>query len=81
MNASASALVVIQFFDIVMKLSTLLQEHITSICSCGDITVTVTVTCCTDNRAVYNIQITGAMTTKAALSLITSMVSLINRGL
>ena len=59
-----------------MKLSTLLQQHITSICSCDDFTVTITVTSCTDNRAAYNIQLTGITATKAALSLIMNMESL-----
>ena len=59
-----------------MKLSTLIQQHITSICSCTDITVTVTVINCTDKISVYNIQLTGITATEAALSLIMDMESL-----
>ena len=59
-----------------MKLSTLIQQHITSICSCGDITVTVTVTNCTNKISVYDIQLTGITATEAALSLIMDMESL-----
>ena len=56
-----------------MKLSTLIQQHITNICSCSDITVTVTVINCTDKISVYNIQLTGITATEAALSLIMDM--------
>lgn len=55
------------------KLSALLQEYITSICSCGDITVTVIVTNCTDKSAKYKIQLIGVMASDAVLSLITDM--------
>ena len=56
-----------------LQLSTLLHEHVTNICSRGDITVTVTTTSCTDQTAVYNVQLTGVMATEAALLLITSL--------
>ena len=59
-----------------MKLSTLLQQHITSICTCGGINVTVMVTSCVENMAIYNIELTGITATEAALSLITNMESL-----
>ena len=64
-----------------LNLSTLLQEYITNTCSCGHITVTVIVTSCTDNRAVYTIQLNGVMATEAALLLITDMDGLIEEGL
>ena len=56
-----------------MKLSTLLQQHITSVCTCGDISVTVMVTSCVENTAMYNIKLTGITATEAALSLIMNM--------
>ena len=59
-----------------MKLSSLLEQYITNICNCGDIIVTTDVTSCIDNRAVYNIQLTGVMATDAALLLVTSMQNL-----
>ena len=59
-----------------LELSTLLQEHITSICSCGDITVTVTTTSCTGQTAMYSVQLTGVMATEAALLLFTNMQNL-----
>ena len=59
-----------------MKLSTLLQQHITSICTCRGINVTVMVTGCVENTAMYNIELTGIAATEAALSLITNMESL-----
>ena len=59
-----------------MKLSILIQQHIINICSCGDITVTVTVINCTDKISVYNIQLTGITATEAALSLIMDIESL-----
>ena len=55
------------------RLSTLLQEYITSFCSCGDITVIVIVTSCNDKEAVYSIHIIGIMAADAAVSLITNM--------
>ena len=59
-----------------MKLSPLLEQHITNICNCGDITVTIDVTSCTDNSVAYNINFTGVMATDAALLLVTSMQNL-----
>ena len=59
-----------------MKLSTLLQQHITSICTCGGINVTVMVTSCVENMAIYKIELTGITATEAALSLIKNMESL-----
>ena len=56
-----------------MKLSTLLQQHITSVCTCGSIYVTVMVTSCVENTAMYNIELTGITATEAALSLIMNM--------
>ena len=58
------------------ELSTLLQEHVTNICSCGYITVTVTVTSCTDQTAMYSVQLTGVMATETALLLITNIQNL-----
>ena len=55
------------------RLSTLLQEYITNISSCGEITVTVIVTSCNDKEAVYSIHLNGIMAADAALSLITNM--------
>ena len=55
------------------RLSALLQEYITSICNCSDITVTVIVTSCSDKEAVYMVHIIGIMAVDAALSLITNM--------
>ena len=57
----------------VTRLSTLLQEYITNICSCGEITVTVIVTSCNDKEGVYNILINGIIKTDAALSWIINM--------
>ena len=59
-----------------LQLSTLLQEYITNTCSCGDITVTVTVKSCTDQTAMYSVQLTGVMATEAASLLITNMQNL-----
>ena len=56
-----------------LQLSTLLQDYITTICSCNDITVVVIVTSCTDKTAMYNVWLTGVMATEAALVLITSI--------
>ena len=56
-----------------VELSALLQEYITSICSCGHITVNVTITSGTDPTAMYSVQFTGVMATEAVLSLITKM--------
>ena len=58
------------------ELSILLQEHVTNICSCGNITVTVTVTNCTDQTTMYTIRLTGVMATEAALLLITNIQNL-----
>ena len=59
-----------------IKLSSLLEQHITNICNCGDIIITTDVTSCTDNSVVYNIYLTGIMATDAALLLVTSMQNL-----
>ena len=59
-----------------MKLSSLLEEYITRICNCGDITVDVSVTSCSDNTAVYSIQLNGVMATEAVLLLVTNMQNL-----
>ena len=58
------------------RLSTLLQEYITSISNCSDITVTVIVISCSDKEAVYRVHINGIMAVDAALSLITNIESL-----
>ena len=55
-----------------IKLSSLLEEYITGICNCGDITVDVSVRSCSNNRAVYSIQLNGIMATEAALLLVTN---------
>ena len=60
-----------------LQLSTLLQEYITNICSCGNITVTITVTSCTDQTVMYSIWLTGVMATEAALLMITNIQNLI----
>ena len=60
-----------------LQLSTLLQEYITNICSCGDITVTVTVTSCTNQTVMYSVWLTGVMATEAALLMITNIQNLI----
>ena len=62
-----------------LQLSTLLQEYITNICSCGHITVNVTVTSCTGQTVMYSVQLTGAMATKVALLLITIIQQLLDR--
>ena len=64
-----------QFFmpQKLLQLSSLLQDYISDICSCGDITVTITVRRCTDQTAMYSVQLTGVMATEAALLLITKM--------
>ena len=59
-----------------LELSTLLQEKIITICSCGDIIVNVTVTSCTDQTAIYMIRLSGAMATEAALLLFTNIQNL-----
>ena len=59
-----------------LELSTLLQEHIISICRCGDIIVNITVMSCADQTAMYSIRLIGVMATEAVLSLITNMQSL-----
>ena len=59
-----------------IKLSTLLQDYVISICKCGELNVTINVSSCTDSRAVYSIQLTGIMATEGALSLITKVENL-----
>ena len=59
-----------------IKLSTLLQDYVTGLCSCGDLNVSISVTSCTDSRAVYSIQLTGIMATEGALWLITKVENL-----
>ena len=56
-----------------IQLSTFLQDYITTICSCSDITVVVTATSCIDKTAMYSVMLTGVMATEAALVLITSI--------
>ena len=56
-----------------LQLSTLLQDYISDICSCGDISVAITVRSCTDQTAMYSVKLTGVMATEAALLLITKM--------
>ena len=61
-----------------IKLSSLLEQYITNICNCDDITVTTNVTRCTDDSesVKYNIQLIGIMATEASLLLVTNMQNL-----
>ena len=59
-----------------LQISTLLQEHIISTCSCGNIIVAVTEASCTDQTVIYRIKLIGVMATEAALLLFANIQNL-----